>query len=298
MTDTNAQNMPAAEHAIDARLVHGLLTDQHPDLAASSLRRVASGWDNEIFRLGDAYAVRLPRRATAASLVLNEQRWLPQLAPELPLPIPAPLRRGVPGRGYPWAWSVCPWFEGETAAEAGPEPLQAARDLGRFVVALHHAAPPDAPQSEVRGGALSGRSEAFDERIARLGNEVDGDAIRALWGEAVAVPRDPALRVWLHGDLHPANLVVREGRIAAVLDFGDLTAGDPATDLAVAWMSFAPDARAVFREAAGSPDDDTWARARGWALSHAIACLATSADNPRMRGVGARTLAHVLGEQS
>jgi aminoglycoside phosphotransferase (APT) family kinase protein len=290
-----AHRMPAAEVEIDAALVRGLLADQHPDLAALPLEAHAPGWDNAIYRLGRERVVRLPRRALAARLVAHEQRWLPELAPRLPLPIPAPVRVGRPGRGFPWAWSVCPWFEGETAADAPLDPEPAARHLGAFVAALHAPAPDDAPANELRGGPLAGRTAMLEERVALLGDAIDGEAVLAGWRRALDAPR-AGRRVWLHGDLHPANLVVQGGRLAAVLDFGDLTGGDPATDLAVGWMLFDADSRPVFRAAAGGAEEATWARARGWALSHAIACLASSADNPRMHAVGARTLAHVLAD--
>ena len=142
-----ASDKPPAEFPIDEALVRGLLSDQHPDLAALPLARVGSGWDNELFRLGARWVVRLPRRALAAGLVEGEQRWLPELAGRLPLAVPVPLRCGVPGRGYPWRWSVCPWLEGETAAEAVFSPERAAADLGAFLRALHRPAPPAAPLS-------------------------------------------------------------------------------------------------------------------------------------------------------
>ena len=287
-------NMPAAEHPIDASLVRALLQAQHPDLAALSITPVASGWDNAIFRLGDALAVRLPRRAIAAPLVLHEQRWLPELAGRLPLPIPAPVRTGVPGCGYPWAWSVCPWIEGLGADEAPPSPDETARDLAAFLRALHHAASPEAPRNPFRGGPLRDRDLALRERLVSLAERVDVARARQAWEYALAAPAFAGTPVWVHGDLHPANLLVSGGRLAAVLDFGDLTAGDPATDLAAAWMLLPAEARAAFRSAYAPPDAATWRRARGWALSHALACLANSADNPRIARVGVTTLARVL----
>ncbi|MDJ0787542.1 MAG: aminoglycoside phosphotransferase family protein [Myxococcota bacterium] len=288
--------MPAAEREISVDLARALLHEQHPDLAERPLRPRESGWDNAIFQIGDDLVMRLPRREVAVAALRNEQRWLPSLAERLPLPIPVPVRVGVPGARYDWPFSICPWFEGESAADGALDARAAARDLGAFLRALHVPAPEEAPKNEVRGGALSGRGPALEERLRLLGDRVDGDAIRARFARAVAVPRDPSLRLWLHGDLHPANLVTRAGRLAAVIDFGDLTAGDPATDLAAAWMLFDRETRPGFREAAGAADDATWARARGWALSHAVAVLASSADNPRMHAVGARTLARVLDD--
>jgi aminoglycoside phosphotransferase (APT) family kinase protein len=290
----SSMRRPASEHPIDPALVRGLLADQHPDLAHLPLREIASGWDNLIYRLGDAWCVRLPRRALGARLIAHEQRWLPELAARLPLPVPVPVRHGRPGRGYPWRWSVCAWLEGDTAAEASLDLPQAMRDMAGFVAALHAPAAADAPPNPYRGGALSSRSDLLRQHLAVLGDALDGRAVRERWTRALAAPAHSGPPVWLHGDLHPANLVVCDGRLAGVIDFGDLTGGDPATDLAVAWMLLPAELRASFRAELGDVDEATWRRARGWALSHAIACLASSSDDPRMRGVGAKTLAAVL----
>jgi aminoglycoside phosphotransferase (APT) family kinase protein len=241
---------------------------------------VASGWDNVIFRLGDELAVRLPRRAPAAELVDHEQRWLPTLAAQLPLPIPTPIHAGRPGHGYPWSWSVLPWFDGDVALRTPPSDLSAAATtLGRFVRALHVGAPHDAPTNPYRGVPLSDRTQRLHDAVASLSGDVDGSAIVALWDELVEAPAWGRPSVWLHGDLHPANVIVHRGEIAAIIDWGDVTSGDPATDLAVAWMLFPPDTRLVFRTAAGRVDDATWSRARAWALALGLAYLASSADN-------------------
>jgi aminoglycoside phosphotransferase (APT) family kinase protein len=293
-----AIDRPAAEVAVDAALVRSLLVDQHPDLADRPIVEVASGWDNVIFRLGPDLAARLPRRASAVPLLEHERRWLPELAPRLPLPVPVPVRAGRPGRGYPWPWSVTRWHDGEVAATAPlHDPQQAADALSAFLVALHRPAPSEAPRNPYRGGPLVGRHDALCERLDRLGSAVDVAAVRAVWRDALAARPYEGPPVWLHGDLHPANVVVRHGRLAAVLDWGDLTGGDPSADLAVAWMLLPAAARPRLRSALGGVDDDAWARARGWALSHALACLATSADDPRMAGVGAATLAAVLTDE-
>ena len=288
-------NTPEAEVAINERLIRGLLRAQHPDLADEPLSIVAHGWDNVLARLGDALVVRLPRRAVAAALVLHEQRWLPELAPRLPLPIPVPLRAGVPGDGFPWRWSVCPWFDGENAAAATLADVDtAAVALAAFVTALHRPAPADAPVNPFRGVPLAARAAIVHGYLDLVGTTVDQREVRRRWDEAAALPPYEGPPLWLHGDLHPANLVVRDGSLAAVIDFGDLTGGDPATDLAVAWMLFAPPARARFRAAVGGVDDRTWRRAAGNALAHALACLARSGDAPLLAAVGRRTLAEVL----
>lgn len=288
---------PAAEVDVDEALVRTLLVEQHPDLADLPLVEVASGWDNVIFRLGDDLVVRLPRRAVAAPLVEHELRWLPELAPRLPLAVPVPRRRGGPGAGYPWSWSVARWQPGTVASETPPDDPGATADvLGRFLAALHRPAPTDAPANPYRGGPLVDRDATLRTRLDHLGASVDRRAVEACWDDALAAAPHRGPAVWLHGDLHPANLVVHGGRLVAVLDFGDLTAGDPATDLAVAWMAVPAEARPRLRAAVGEVDDDTWRRARGWALSHAIACLATSDDHPAMAAVGAATLAAVLAD--
>ena len=291
--------MPAAEVDVDEALVTALLADQHPDLAGLAVRFEANGWDNAMFRLGDEFCVRLPRRTVAADLMLHEQRWLPDLAPRLPLPIPVPVRVGAAALGFPWSWSVCPWFAGASAAATvWVDATAAAVGLGEFIRALHADASPAAPRNDFRGGALLDRNVITVERIAALSAEIDGPAIRHAWDDAVAAPRWNGSPRWLHGDLHPANIVVADGVIAAVIDWGDLTAGDPATDLAVAWMLFDRAERVVFRANAGDIDDDTWDRARGWAVSLALAYLVNSADSPTMAGIGTRTLAAVLADDS
>ncbi len=171
---------------------------------------------------------------------------------------------------------------------------RAAETLGRFLAAMHHPAPSDHPVNPVRGVPLAERYEITCAHVDQLGETIDHGAVRSLWDELAATPVWDGPPLWLHGDLHPANLVVHDGRLSGVVDFGDLTGGDPASDLSVAWMLLPADAREVLRAHAGHIDDGTWARARGWALALALAILASSADNPVMRGVSQRTLDAVL----
>ena len=286
---------PADETTIDTRLVEALVARQHPDLAGQPVRHHAGGWDNEVFRLGDRYAVRLPRRRLAAGLVEAELRWLPSLASRLPLPVPAPLRRGDPGAGYPWTWSITAWLPGDLAVHLRPDDqTDAARALGEFVRALAAPAPAQAPPNPFRGVPLADRHARVLAGLAALSEAHDRELATRVWEQALAVPPWEGPSVWLHGDLHPGNVLVCGGRVGAVLDFGDLTAGDPATDLSVAWMLWGPGDRETFRAAAGGCDDATWARARGNALAHAVACLAGSADDPVLGPMSRRTLAAVL----
>ena len=291
-------NEPRADLAVNTELARALLREQHPDLADLPIKEIASGWDNTIFRLGAELAMRVPRRREAASLIEHEQRWLPALAPALPLPIPAPVAIGKSSERFPFTWSVCPWFEGRPAFELQPaDEAQAADELGAFVNALHEPAPADAPINPFRGGHLSDRLPRFEDRLAQAvaRHPIHAAGAQATWDRAVAAPRWDGPRLWLHGDLHPANVLTSGGRLSAVIDFGDLTAGDPATDLAIAWMLFGTASRARFRRAVAC-DDATWTRALGWAISLALAFVAGSPAGSPMIAIGLRTLDAVQSE--
>lgn len=289
---------PEAEIVLDEAAVRQLLAEQHPDLAERALVHLDAGWDNVLWRLGDDLAVRLPRRETARVLAEREHRWLPELAPHLPLPVPVPLRTGAPSSTFPWPWSVVPWIDGEPADRAPmADTPTSARRLGAFLRALHRPAPPDAPRNSYRGVPVADRTTTVDERLAALAGEVDGDALRALWAAACAAPRWSGPPVWLHGDLHPANVLTAGGELAAVIDFGDLCAGDPATDLAAAWMHLDVAHHRDLVGAYGGADDALWARARGWAVLFGLMLLAIGLDDkPTYEPVGRRTLARALAE--
>ena len=291
-------NIPAAEIDVSEQLVRGLLEVQHPDLADRGLTLVANGWDNVIFRLGDDLAVRLPRRQLGAGLVEHEHRWLPDLAQRLPIPIAAPLRTGAPSDAYPWAWSICPWFDGEVAAdtELGDPPTEAQR-LGDFVAAFHTPAPPDAPDNQFRSQPMAYLRPRISDNIDLLGSTIDAGSVAARASHLLDVDDWGGPPLWLHGDLHTANLIVRNGVIVAVLDLGDITSGDPAVDLAVAWMLFDEEGRGSFRRAAGSVveiDDATWQRGQAWALHFALLYLLHSADSERFGRMGRSLLASIV----
>ena len=211
---------PAAEIGIDVRQARQLLAAQHPDLAGRSIVPIASGWDNQLLRLGDSLALRFPRRQLAAQLILNEQRWLPHLEGLLSLAIPAPVRTGVAQFQYPWAWSVTPWIAGDTADLAPLDASQGER-LAAFFEALHRPPPADAPRNPYRGVPLSARADAFADRLDRLRGKTAliDDRVRALWSAALAAPDDTAPN-WIHGDLHPRNVLVSKGCLAGVIDWG------------------------------------------------------------------------------
>jgi aminoglycoside phosphotransferase (APT) family kinase protein len=292
-----AQNMPAAEIEITEDLVRRLLGEQHPDIAGLPINPLSNGWDNAIFRLGDDHTVRLPRRQMAAVLVEHEQQWLKVLAPRLPIPIPVPTRVGVPSDQYPWQWSICPWFEGEMAADTSlSDPAVEALRLGEFLYSLHVAAPVAAPGNPFRGQPISEITPRFESNLERLGSSIDEGVARARWRELADVPEWEDAPVWLHGDLHTANVLVNEGSLSAVIDFGDITSGDPAVDLAIAWMLFDGPQRDTLRVAAGHIDDATWSRGQAWALHFALVYLVNSADNHRFQRMGTELLDTVLSD--
>jgi aminoglycoside phosphotransferase (APT) family kinase protein len=292
---------PTAEVTIDPSFIRALLQEQQADLAHLSLIEVAEGWDNKLFRLGDDLTVRVPRRAASAALIEHEQRWLPQLSPRLALPVPVPLRVGRPGSGFPWSWSVVPWFPGESALLAPPLDLATtAVALGRFLRALHQPAPESAPHNPWRGVPLAARAKTVRQHLQQLDGLVDRGAVLALWERVLSTPPWSGPPLWIHGDLHPGNLVVNGGRLSAVIDFGDLAAGDPATDLSVIWMLLPPSARQAFLTSARGEfyplDDHMLIRARGWALALGLAYLANSGDDETMRALGRATIDNALSD--
>jgi aminoglycoside phosphotransferase (APT) family kinase protein len=296
--------MPVAEVDISAELVRRLVAGQHPDLAHLPVDRLANGWDSVLFLVGEDLIARLPRREMVIPFFVNEQRWLPVLGPPLPLPVPVPVRAGEPGLGYPWPWSIVPFLPGQTAAASPPADTRAAAvTMGRFLAALHTPAPPEAPVHTSRGIPLAQRAGPHAENLDLLGDQVDHAVVQALWEEAITAPHWDSPPVWLHGDLHPANILVHQGKISGVIDFIDITAGDPATDLAVAWMLLPAGQHRAFQHAyneAGqvAAGDALWARAKGWALEMSLVYLAHSADNPLIAGIGRRTLDAVLAASS
>ena len=264
--------------------VRELLAEQHPDLADLPLNRLGNGWDNELVRLGDDLMVRLPRRSP--ELLEHEQRWLPEVTARVGVEVPVPVRSGRPGAGYPWPWSIVRFVAGSTVASLeSADRRSLAPALADFVRSMHVVAPPDAPANPVRGVPLASRSIAVEDRLtdARLADARLAD----VWRDALAAPEWAGSPVWIHGDLHPANLLVRDGSLVSVIDFGDITSGDPATDLATAWLTFDPTGRGAFRAALSSDpgsgyDEDVWRRARGWALVMASAIVVSPRSDSRL----------------
>ena len=290
---TTTGGAPPAEIDITPDLVRALLAAQHPDLAHLPIRLVASGWDNDMFRLGDDLAVRMPRRLAGVELLENEQRWLPTL-PDLPLPIPAPLRMGVPAESYPWPWSVLPWMPGSSVDQ---DPLRAdqAQVLAGFLKALHQPAPANAPHNAHRGVPLGDRVDYLAPRFARLAAETGliTPRIVEVWARALETPIDVE-PTWLHGDPHARNILSQDGRLTAFVDWGDMCRGDRATDLSSLWMLLPDlDARHAAMAAYGA-SDATWARAAGWAVNYAVVLAdAGRVNDPRLLAIGEKTFAMV-----
>jgi aminoglycoside phosphotransferase (APT) family kinase protein len=263
--------MHADEVETDESLVRRLLVAQFPRWSDLPIERVVStGTDNAIYRLGDDMSVRLPRVEWAIGQIDKEHRWLPKLAPHLPLAIPVPLAVGDPAEGYPWRWCVSPWLEGDDAAPDHIRDLdEAAVDLAAFLTALQRIDTTDGPRpgrrNFYRGVPLAALDASVRESIGAWEGMVDVEALTSAWDAALAAPAWTEPPVWIHGDLLPVNILASEGRLSAVIDFGCLGVGDPAADLSVAWALFSGESREAFKAALGF-DDATWARGRGWAL--------------------------------
>lgn len=289
---------PAADVSISPALVTALLEEQHPDLAPLVPVQSAEGWDNVLFRLGDELAIRLPRRAAAAMLIEHEQRWLPQLAARLPLAVPVPVRIGVPGRLFAWSWSIVRWLPGTSLLHASlADTVAATAVLEQLFLALHQPAPMDAPTNPWRGVPLAARTQALHGHLQQLEGIIDRGAVLHLWEQVLSTRPWPGPPLWLHGDLHPGNLLVHAGRLSGLIDFGDLTSGDPATDLSVLWM-LPPAIRANFNAwpGTGADVDALKMRTRGWALALGLAYLAHARDDEAMAALGRRTISAALSE--
>ena len=288
--------------ALAQEIVAGLIASQFPQWADLPISPVPSaGTDNHLFRLGDKMAVRLPKLARSAPLIEKEFRWLSALAP-LPLEIPRPLGLGRADARFPFAWSVQSWIEGENAEPANiTDPAVAARDLGRFVSKLQSIRTPGGPRAgplnSHRGVALAERDALTRDAIAASADRFDRSALLAAWEKALGQPVWTGPPLWVHGDLQSGNLLAREGRLVAVIDFGLMGQGDPAVDLLAAWRYCDAPERPVFQAATGA-DMATWNRGRGWALSTALIAFAYYRHglNPSLTEASARCIDQVLSD--
>jgi aminoglycoside phosphotransferase (APT) family kinase protein len=289
-------NSPAAERTLEEQGVRALLRNDAPELAELPLRRISDGWDNTIWRLGDDLAMRIPRRELAVPLIAHEQRALPMLGPRLAalgIRTPVPIVAGRPSDDFPWPWSVVPWIEGTTAfGSSRVDNDRWAPELATALVALHAPAPSDAPHNPVRGVPLADRDAVIRPRLAA---HPELPAVHQAWAAGLAADVSGE-RVWIHGDLHPGNILVRDGSLTALIDFGDVTAGDPAYDIGASWLLFDDSGRETFRRATGDRyDEATWTRARAWAAYLALVFLSLSDDRPDHLALGRSTVTELSG---
>ena len=283
---------------IDAELARLLVTRQFPQWADLPITEVSrQGWDNRTFRLGTELSVRLPTGDWYALQVEKEHRWLPVLAGQLPLPIPTPVARGLPDLNYPYPWSIYRWIEGVPAADAViADETAFAVAVAEFLVALQAAdatgGPEHGPHNFFRGGPLTTYAAETEAALAEVGDAVPVEQARAVWTDALAATwtGEP---VWLHGDVAVGNLLVRDGRLAAVIDFGTSGVGDPACDVVIGLNRFSGSSRTAFRATLGV-DDATWARARGWALWKALITL----DDPATAAEARHAIDAVLADHA
>jgi aminoglycoside phosphotransferase (APT) family kinase protein len=293
--------MAVLQPVIDVALVHRLVAAQFPHLAELPIQPVQPpGWDNRSFRLGDEMLVRLPSAAAYAPQVEREHQWLPRLAAHLPVPIPAPLALGEPSSSYPWRWSIYRWISGQPVHGAMiRDPLLLANDLAVFLSALQAidatGGPPAGPESFYRGGSLAVYADEARHAAEHLGARVDPDLTSRVLERALGSSWNKP-PVWVHGDISAGNVLVRDGRLSGVIDFGQLAIGDPACDLAAAWTLFDNAARVVFRRVLHL-DRDTWARGRGWALWKALIVAANPSGTNPVEGERCwRTIEEVLAD--
>ena len=281
-----------SDDPIDVSLARRLIDSQFPQWSQLPITPVeVDGWDNRTFRLGSELTIRLPSGPWYAMQVDKEQRWLPVLAHQLPLPIPLPVARGEPDAGFPYPWSVYRWLDGELASKAQIDDLSAfASALAGFLTALRRAdatgGPAPGQHNFFRGGPLGTDEEEARQAIDTLGDEIPTAAVRRVWEDAMSTAWDRA-PVWLHGDVATGNLLVRDGRLGAVLDFGSSGVGDPACDMVIAWTFLSGSSRDRFR-AEIDVDAGTWSRGRGWALWKALISLAGQLEREAPHAAPAR----------
>ncbi|TQJ31885.1 aminoglycoside phosphotransferase family protein [Microbacterium sp. SLBN-146] len=289
---------PSAEWVIDELVVDRLVAEALPHLVALPRRRASAGWDCDVWRIGDDLALRMPRRSAAVSLVLHEQQVLPVVGPAIEasgVHVPTPLFLGEPSDAFPRPWSLVPWFDGSSGISVPREERRRwASDLANALLALHTPAPSQHPRNPFRGVPLAERSDVVRARLDHVvGVEPSLLARAALtWTRGVNAEPWGGTPLWIHGDLHPGNLVSDASGLRAIIDFGDVTAGDPACDLASAWLIFDEQGRADFIGALGDHYDPVdWTRARAWAVALSLAMISQSDDNPVYRELGLISLA-------
>lgn len=291
---------PAAEVLVDESVVQALLADQFPELCHLRLRYAGEGFDNFLWRVGDSRVVRLPRRLRAVEPLENELRWLSSAAGRVSLATPLPLAAGAPSERFNWPWMVANWIDGEAGEDADEQSLLAsAEPLATFLRELHVPAPSEAPHNPWRSVSLIERAADLEKRLHGLADELDAERVWVLFQRACVAPR-PETLMWLHGDVHPGNAIFRDGHLVGVVDFGDLCAGDPATDLSGGLMTLAPESLGTFFSTYGVADESILYRVVGWAVVLGTMMVSLGrADRPFYTSIGQRALenaAYLSGE--
>ena len=286
---------PPPEVELSVKLVQDLLIEQHPSLADQPISFLAEGWDNAQYRLGQDLLVRLPRRQKAVQLLENERRWLPELAPSLPLPIPAAVFSGAPSARFRWPWLIVPFLSGQDALNAPPASSpQLAFQIAEFFLALHRSAPSDAPENPFRGVALRTRADNLRSAIER--SALHADPLERVLSDALDADPYGGKPVWVHGDPHPGNIVVAGDRIVSFIDWGDITSGEPSSDLSSLWMMLDSADREVAFNLLGM-DGQAIRRSRGWALNFGMMLVVNSADRPAYLAMGHRIVDAVMSDE-
>ena len=300
LADTSDLGPVPRRITVGAEQVRRLIELQFPQWAGLPVQPVASGgWDNWTFHLGAGMLVRLPSASEYALAVGKEHRWLPVLAPQLPLPVPVPLAKGEPGAGYPYQWSVYPWLDGEPAsADRISDPVRFAVDLAGFLTALRGIDPAEGPRpgkhNWFRGGTLRTYDVQARNALAELDGHIDAGLVRQIWDNALDARWDGA-ESWFHGDVAEGNLLLRDGQLAAVIDFGTCGIGDPACDLAIAWTLLTAEGRQAFRERLPAGPAE-WARGRGWALWKTLAAYARTLGDEEQAAAARHVLSEIVSE--
>jgi aminoglycoside phosphotransferase (APT) family kinase protein len=290
--ESTSVRWPTAEVEMSKQLVQELVRSQHPDLIHYEIREMSPGFDNTIWRLGEELLVRLPRRQAAVRLIENEQRWLPELAARLPLSVPTPIRVGRPSELFPWPWTISKWIAGTPGNEVESGVLRgAAFPLGNFFRALHRDAPTDAPRNDFRSVPLRSHEANFGGRLEEVGDAVSRDDVSRVWQSALDADTWEGTPQWIHGDPHPANLIFRRNDLVGVIDFGDLCAGDPATDLAGGFLALPFGALSEYVAAYGAISEATLRRTLGWAVHFGLMFILLGAtDEPTYGPLGYRAI--------
>ena len=281
---------------VDVDIVRGLLAEQRSDLADLPIRPVVStGTVNALFRIGADFVVRLPLQDHWEEGIEREWRWIPWLSRRITAArLPEPIFKGIANDAFPFSWSIYRWIEGAPYDdELVDDETDVARQLSRYVLELRAL---EIPAAAPEGGRepLAVLDENTREAIEEAGTVIDAPRAMSVWDQALRTPPWDGMPVWIHGDLLRPNLIVRDGQLEAVIDYGYIGVGDPATDLIPAWAVFGPAGRTAYREALG-PDETTWARGRGIALHQAAMIIPYYAEtNPAFVELARRTIEQII----